>query len=75
MKKTRDFLQSRGYPPGELYDLPTSEKRFPDGAQYRIEIPSTEGPRALAAVLEAAQRARPDHPPRLAGQRHLDADR
>ncbi len=37
-----------------LYDLPTTEKRFPDGAQYRIEIPSTEGPRALAAVLEAA---------------------
>ncbi|MDE2776018.1 MAG: U32 family peptidase [Chloroflexota bacterium] len=56
MKKTRDFLQNSGYPPGELYDLPTSEKRFPDGAQYRIEIPSTEGPRALAAVLEAAER-------------------
>ncbi|MCY3865829.1 MAG: U32 family peptidase [Chloroflexi bacterium] len=56
MKKTRDFLQSKGYPPGELNDLPTSQKRFPDGAQYRIEIPSTEGPRALAAVLEAADR-------------------
>ena len=56
MKKVRDFLQRSGYSPGELYDLPTSEKRFPDGAQYRIEIPSTEGPRALAAVLEAAER-------------------
>ena len=33
---------------------PTSEKRFPDGAQYRVEIPSTEGPRCLAAVLEEA---------------------
>jgi hypothetical protein len=31
-----------------------SEKRFPDGAQYRVEIPSTEGPRCLAAVLEEA---------------------
>ena len=31
---------------------PTSEKRFADGAQYRVEIPSTEGPRCLAAVLE-----------------------
>ena len=56
MNKTRDFLQNRGYPPGDFRDLPTSEKRFPDGAQYRIEIPSTEGPRALAAVLEAADR-------------------
>ena len=55
-KKVRDFLQSKNYPPGELFDLPTSTKRFPDGAQYRIEIPSTEGPRALAAVLEAAER-------------------
>ena len=56
MKQTGDFLESKGLPRGELYDLPTSQKRFPDGAQYRIEIPSVEGPRALAAVLEAAER-------------------
>ena len=54
MQDIRDFLVESGYPPGELNDLPTSHKRFPDGAQYRIEIPSTEGPRALAAVLDAA---------------------
>lgn len=54
MNQIRDFLQSRDLPPGELHDLPSTEKRFPDGAQYRIEIPSVEGPRALAAVLEAA---------------------
>ena len=56
MQKVRDFLSENGLPPGELFDLPTSQKRFPDGAQYRIEIPSTEGPRALAAVLEEADR-------------------
>jgi hypothetical protein len=55
MQKTREFLQSLGLPPGDLYDLPTSHKRFPDGAQYRVEIPSTEGPPALAAVLEEAE--------------------
>jgi hypothetical protein len=27
--------------------------RFADGVRYRIEIPSVEGPRVLAAVLEA----------------------
>lgn len=41
---------------------PTSSKRFPDGGEYRIEIPSTEGPRALAAVIaEAATRNVPVH--------------
>ena len=47
-----------GLPPGDLYDLPASDKRFPDGAQYRVEIPSVEGPRALAAVLEEAETRR-----------------
>jgi hypothetical protein len=38
----------------DAYDLPTSAKRFADGGQYRIEIPSTEGPRAMDAVLQSA---------------------
>nr|WP_246331159.1 U32 family peptidase [Saccharopolyspora hordei] len=37
-------------------DAPTtSTKRFPDGAQYRVEIPSTEGPEVLDAVLAEAE--------------------
>jgi hypothetical protein len=52
----RDALEHIGLPPGDLHELPTSEKRFPDGAQYRVEIPSTEGPRCLEAVLEEAAR-------------------
>lgn len=32
-----------------------SPKRFPDGAHFRIEIPSVEGPRVLAALLQAAE--------------------
>ncbi|MBN1874004.1 MAG: U32 family peptidase [Anaerolineae bacterium] len=55
MQATRAFLQNLGLPPGDLYELPSSAKRFPDGAQYRVEIPSVEGPRALVAVLEEAQ--------------------
>jgi len=53
---SRDFLHSIGLPRGDLNDLPGSDKRFPDGAQYRVEIPSTEGPRCLEAVLEEAER-------------------
>ncbi|MGW0226761.1 U32 family peptidase [Actinopolymorpha singaporensis] len=43
-------------PRGDLNDLPASAKRFPDGVRYRVEIPSTEGPRCLAAALEEAER-------------------
>jgi peptidase U32-like protein len=53
---TRDFLRSIGLPAGDLNVLPESAKRFPDGAQFRVEIPSTEGPRCLDAVLEEAGR-------------------
>ncbi|HKV45695.1 MAG TPA: U32 family peptidase [bacterium] len=56
MKATRAFLSRLGLPEGDAHTLPTSAKRFPDGAQYRVEIPSTEGPRALEAILEEAER-------------------
>jgi hypothetical protein len=32
-----------------------SGHRFPDGAHFRIEIPSVEGPRVLEAVIDAAR--------------------
>lgn len=54
MESTRRFLERMGLPPGDLHTLPDSPKRFPDGAQYRVEIPSTEGPAALEAILEEA---------------------
>ena len=56
MDSTRRFLERMGLPPGDAHALPTSEKRFPDGAQYRVELPSTEGPGALAAIIEEADR-------------------
>src|SRR5258708_11607332 len=62
MKASRDFLHSMGLPGGDPADSPASAKRFPDGGQYRIEIPSTEGPRALEQVLsEATKRKVPVH--------------
>jgi hypothetical protein len=51
-----EYLKALGLPTRDLHELPSSEKRFPDGAQYRVEIPSVEGPRCLDAVLEEAVR-------------------
>lgn len=52
---TRDVLQRHRLPARDAYDLPTSTKRFPDGGQYRVEIPSCEGPEAMEAVIAAAR--------------------
>lgn len=52
MEETRKFLRSLGLPGGDAYDLPTSEKRFPDGAQYRFEVPGIQGPTAMRALFE-----------------------
>ncbi len=53
MKETRQFLTSIGLPGGDAYDLPTSEKRFADGGQYRFEVPGIQGPKVMEALLEA----------------------
>jgi hypothetical protein len=58
MQATRAFLESLGLPQGDLKSVPTSAKRFPDGAQYRVEIPSVEGPRAMEVVLAEAEARR-----------------
>ena len=53
MDKTREFLKSIGQPGGDSYDLPTSDKRFSDGGQYRFEVPGIQSPKVLKALLEA----------------------
>lgn len=58
MKRTREALARLGWPSEDPHPAPASSLRFPDGGQYRIEIPSTEGPGALAAVLAEADRLR-----------------
>ena len=55
MNQAKQLLQDLNLPDGDRYDLPTSPIRFGDGGHYRIEIPSVEGPAAMAAVLDEAQ--------------------
>lgn len=52
MKSTRAFLKKIGLPTGDAYDLPSSHKRFSDGAQYRFEVPGIQGPVAMKSLLE-----------------------
>ncbi len=52
MNETRNFLKELGLPGGDDYSLPTSMKRFPDGSQYRFEVPGIQGPAAMKALLE-----------------------
>lgn len=53
MEQTRAFLKSINLPEGDAYHLPTSEKRFEDGGQYRFEVPGIQGPKVMRALLEA----------------------
>ncbi|MBR8659522.1 U32 family peptidase [Brevibacillus sp. NL20B1] len=55
MKQTRAVFERLGFPAGDCHDLPSSKKTFPDGAQYRVEIPSVEGLASFEAVLEACE--------------------
>lgn len=50
-----DILKKLNLPSRDAHDLPTSAKRFADKGQYRIEIPSCEGPKAMEAVMAAAK--------------------
>jgi Peptidase family U32 len=57
VRETRQFLESIQLPASDQPAAASSQKRFPDGAQYRVEIPSVEGPAVFASVLrEAASR-------------------
>lgn len=53
-EETRKYVQKLGLPPGDLFDMPTSQARFPDGAAYRIECPTVNSADAVAALLDTS---------------------
>ena len=55
-------MEKVGIPGQDAYDLPTSNKRFPDGAWYRMEVSGVERPQVLEALVdEADKRKMPIH--------------
>jgi hypothetical protein len=55
-EKTRKYMKKLGLPEGDLWDLPTSNARFPDGATFRIEVPTVNSAEAVAALLETSDK-------------------
>jgi len=52
LERVRRMMEKQGVPGRDLYDLPTSEKRFPDKCHYRIEISGVERPSTLEALID-----------------------
>lgn len=56
MEDIRKAFEKVGIPGRDLYDLPTSEKHFPDGCDYRIEISGIERPSTLQALIDESEK-------------------
>lgn len=55
MKQTREILTKLKLPAEDNHALAPTDGQFPNGGQYRIEIPSVEGPRVFRQVLDSAK--------------------
>lgn len=51
-----DFMERMGIPGRDLWNLPSSTKRFPDGAHWRIEIAGVEHASTMEAMIDEARK-------------------
>lgn len=56
-EETRAYLKKLNLPEGDLYDMPSSNKRFPDGAAFRIEVPTINTAEAVEGLLNTAEKS------------------
>ncbi len=56
LKEIREFMERMEIPGRDLWDLPSSTKTFPDGAQWRIEISGVERPSTMEAMICEARK-------------------
>jgi hypothetical protein len=56
LNKIRNFMEKEGIPGRDAYQLPTSQKTFPDGANYRIEIAGVERASTMEAMIDEARK-------------------
>ena len=55
-EETRAYLKKLNLPEGDLFDMPTSTLRFPDGAAFRIEVPTINTAMAVGGLLDQAKK-------------------
>jgi len=55
-QETREFLGKLGLPKGDAFDMPTSGQTFPDGAHYRLEVPTVNSVEAVKTLLEESEK-------------------
>lgn len=56
LRKIRNFMEKEGIPGRDAYDLSTSAKAFPDGANFRIEIAGLERASTVKAMIDEADK-------------------
>ena len=54
-EKSREFVRQLDLPSGDLFDLPSSKLRFPDGAHFRTEVSTINSIEALEALLDRSK--------------------
>lgn len=56
LEEIRKFMEKQDIPGRDLHDLPTSNKTFPDGAHYRMEIAGVERASTMEAMISEAKK-------------------
>jgi hypothetical protein len=56
IEKIRSAMEKYGVPGRDLYELPSSPLRFPDGAHYRMEISGVERLSTLEALVDEMEK-------------------
>ncbi len=56
IEEVLEAMEELGVPSEDPKDLPKSEKTFPDGANYRMEISGVERPSTLRALIEEREK-------------------
>jgi len=56
LTKIRKFMETMGIPGRDGHELRSSEKTFPDGANFRIEIAGVERPSTMEAMIKEAKK-------------------
>ena len=50
-EESRNYLEKLGYPRGDVFERPSAPGRFPDGAHFRIEVPTVNSADAVGTLV------------------------